>query len=186
MPHARTIQTIHIGQRSSIRSMNEQTDPRPGELGGHIMVRGSDEEYQKIQLDSGAVAATPTGVVAAGQLAYWKSKGPNYIVTNDFRVAIGGESASTNNKRNAVAGVFTAAMTAGYFGVIQVGGNYPTVVTDGGNDGKAGDYVIASATSAQADAMAAGTAPTNTTIGKGAGAEAASAWSVDLNVERVW
>ncbi len=186
MPHTRSTQTIHIGQRSSIRNMNEQTDPRPGELGGHVFVRGSDEEYQKIVLDTGATSATPTGVVAQGQLAYWKSKGPNYIVTNDHRVAIGGESTSDNNKRNAVAGIFTTAVTAGYFGVIQVGGNYSTVLTNGDNNGKAGDYVIPSTTSSQADMVAAGTAPTNTSIGKCSGAEAASRVAVDLNCERVF
>lgn len=72
----------------------------------------NDKAYQKVYLDSGATSASPSGVVAATQLAYWKDRG-NYIVTNDSRFALLNNTALSF--RNNVAGVFRAAVPAGSF-----------------------------------------------------------------------
>lgn len=81
----------------------------------------NDKAYQKVYLDSGATSATPSGVVAASQLAYWKDRA-NYIVTNDSRFALFGGTA--NSFRNNVAGLFRAAVPAGSFcWVLQRGRN---------------------------------------------------------------
>lgn len=64
---------------------------------------------QSVVLDSGATAATPQGVVAQGQVAFWKSR-LKYIVTNNVAQA---ESAPGATVDNDVAGVFGTAVTAG-------------------------------------------------------------------------
>ena len=78
--------------------------------------RGEYFEYQRrtyvrVQHDSGATSATPTGVVAANQLAFWKDK-TRWVVTNDSRFS---ELAGANNSfRNSVAGIYRSAVPAGY------------------------------------------------------------------------
>lgn len=81
----------------------------------------NDKAYQRVYLDSGATSATPSGIVAATQLAYWKDR-TNYIVTNDSRFALFANTALSF--RNNVAGVFRAAVPAGSFcWVLQRGRN---------------------------------------------------------------
>ena len=41
----------------------------PAELGAQFYNSGN--KYQRVQVDSGATSATPTGAVLATQLAYW-------------------------------------------------------------------------------------------------------------------
>jgi hypothetical protein len=71
----------------------------------------NDKTYQKVRLDSGATAATATGVVAANQLAFWKDRS-QYLVTNDSTQAL--FAGAANSFRNNVAGVFRSAVAAGY------------------------------------------------------------------------
>ncbi len=80
----------------------------PGELGYAFSDQNSGGEYLRVQLDSGATAATPVGAVAAGQLAFWKDKSAA-IVTNDKRFCDVGPSGAVNR----VAGIFQLAVTAG-------------------------------------------------------------------------
>lgn len=184
MPASRGSQTVHIGQGRNIETLNVSELPRPGELGQAVYLP-NNKAYQIVQLDSGATASTPTGVVAAGDLAFWMAKGSGanpYRVTNDIRAALGAEDATQDNKRNEVAGVFTAAVTAGYYCVIQQRGNR-SVKSDGGADFTVGDMAIAANTTASdIDRMAAGTAPTHTVVGEVAAAESAGFTSIDLDL----
>lgn len=80
----------------------------PGDLGEAFEI--GDKTYELAFCDSGATSATPTGAVAANQLAFWKSK-VNRIVTNDRRFAFGNTVA--NGSGNFVAGIFRVAAGAG-------------------------------------------------------------------------
>lgn len=181
MPAGRGSQTIAYGQVQAVESMNAASMPHGGEL-GQALGTTNGKYYQLIQLDSGATASTATGVVAAGDLAYWKDRA-SYIVTNDIAQAQAAESTSNNSKRNVVAGVFTAAVTAGYFGVIQQQGYRATVKSDGGGDFVSGDYCVAgNNTTSAIDRTAAGTAPPNTPVGIVAGSESNGFTPVWLNL----
>jgi hypothetical protein len=90
----------------------------PGDLGEPF--GWNDKQYSVVVCDSGATSATPTGIVAANQLAFWKDKS-NKIVTNDRRFAV---VYGANASSNFVAGIFRAAIGAG---------NMCCVLTDGFN-----------------------------------------------------
>ena len=161
--------------------MNLSALPRGGEL-GQALGTVTGKYYQLIQLDSGATSATGTGLVVAGDLAFWKDK-TSYLVTNDIAQAQAAESSSQNSKRNMVAGVFTAALTPAYFGVIQQQGYNAAVKSDGGGDFVSGDYAIAANTTASdIDRTAAGTAPPNTPVGIVAAAESGGFTALWLNL----
>lgn len=175
----RTRQTIYIGTAKTIESMNDVDLGRPGELGAHVISPSDAKEYQIIKLDSGAVAAAGAGVVAAGQLAFWKNRA-SYLVTNDKVQAIGGPSLSTS--RDAVAGVFTTALTAGRHGAIQLKGRR-SVKTDGGGDFVLGDKIVPSINAAaDGDRNASGTAPPVTMVGRVAAVEASGFTACDLDL----
>ena len=181
MPASRGSQTIHIGPHSSIEQMNESALPRPGEL-GQAFVADTGKAYQLVRLDSGATASAPSGVVAAGDLAFWKDKSA-YLVTPDLGQAAASESSNQSSKRNMVAGVFTIAATAGNYCVIQQQGRHAAVKSDGGGDFVAGDLAIAKNTAASdIDRVAAGTAASHTCIGIVAAAESAGFTAVDLDL----
>lgn len=177
MSNSRWIVSPYIGPFANIEAVNESFSPstapygvgiRVGELGartGLTQTGVGTKEYQKVQLDSGATAATAIGVVAAGQLAYWKDKS-KYLVTNDIVQALGGQSANSAF-RNEVAGVFTNAVTAGNFTWVQQKGN-TTVLKSKSLTGVAGYWLVSDTTAgtAQADIVATGTAPTVQSIGK--------------------
>lgn len=181
MPNELNSQTVHIGSRTgNIEAMNESSLPRGGELGAVVKAQ-ENKGYQIVQCDSGATAAAPSGVVIAGDLAFWKDKA-NYLVTPDVAQAMGAEDATNDNKRNNVAGRFTAAVTAGNYCVIQQKGR-GSVRSDGGADFTAGDKAIAANTTASdIDRMAAGTAPTHTVVGTVAAAESGGFTAVDLDL----
>ncbi len=80
----------------------------PGELGCAFNDQTTGKAYLRVKLDSGATSATPIGIVAVGQLAYWKDRSAA-IVTNDQRFCDVGISGAINR----VAGVFPVAVTAG-------------------------------------------------------------------------
>lgn len=141
----------------------------------------NDREYQRVQLDSGAVAANTVGVVAANQLAYWKDK-DSYLVTNDKRVALGG-SLGTNAFNNFIAGVFRNATTAGNFTDILQKGDAVSMGTTGSI--AAGQIMIGdvTASTAVAASIAVGTAPTYQRLGVARGAAVANVTSVDVEID---
>ena len=149
-----------------------------GQLG--VMHDYNDRVYQRLQLDSGAVAATPTGVVAANQVAFWRDKDA-YIVTNDRRFAMN-LGAATGAYANFVAGIFRNAATAGrYIDVLKKGDNI--ACADGGNTFAAGETVIAEADSAAAvDRIAVGTATTFLCLGVARGAASGGNVNVDIDI----
>lgn len=173
--------TVNIGASANLESVNLSALPRPGELGNRVYGT-SNKEYQVVQIDSGATVATPTGIIARGQLLYWKDKS-NYIVTNDSRVAIGGQGANSQF-RSEGAGIAMYANTAGYYTLIQNRGNMSAVVTKASTY-IVGDAAVADTTSGQVDAVTAGTALTIPSYGAAAAVRSGSTVSVDLNFPQV-
>jgi len=153
---------------------------RPGELGKAY--DWNDRTYQRVKLDSGATALNTVGVVAANQLAFWKDRS-NYIVTNDKRFGLRGGVA--NSFGNNVAGVFRAAVTAGYYCDILIRGRNIAVAAVAGTD--AGELVIAdvTASTASADSVAVGTACTYTCLGVVRTSVADSVAYVDFDIPNV-
>lgn len=152
---------------------------QPGSLGIVFEAGNPLRSYQRVQLDSGATSATPTGAVAANQLLYWKDKS-TYLVTNDSRFAMGGASASAF--RNYGAGVARVAGTAGnYIDICIKGQNI--ACKDGGNTFAAGEQVFAeNDTSAAAfDRIGIGTAVTAVPLGIARGAAANGNVNVDID-----
>lgn len=182
MPYGRNDQTVYGGTQG-LKGLNVTVLYKPGELGKHVVDNGGIER-QIVQLDSGATAATGAGVVAANQLAFWKDKA-NYIVTNDKAQAIGGPTG--NGARNAVAGIFSAAVTAGNYGTIAIRGAGVSVATDGGGV-NVGDQVVAKGTgtnTAVGVAVAQGTQITVVGVGIATVAEAASVTVCTLDLPEV-
>jgi len=179
MANIRVIQSPYIGPFSNIEAVVESSSGsgvgiHVGELGGRVELTQTGvgtKEYQKVQLDSGAVAATPAGAPTTNQLLYWKNK-QTYTVTNDSRVAVGGQT--THGWRNEVAGVLvspqaalTAAIgTAPYIWVQQKGNCAAVKIVSGSPN--PGDQLISdtSATAAQGLVVAANTAPLTQSLGK--------------------
>lgn len=191
MPNERVTNNPYIGQFLNIEQVDEsQASPgviglHPGDLGQRAIlteVGTGTKEYQKVQLDSGATSATPAGALVAGTLTYWKDKS-KYLVTNDSRMAIGGQT--THGWRNEVAGVITrVAPTAGNQTWVQQKGNYPTLKIASGAPNQ-GDQVVSdtSATAAQGLLVAANTAPLVQSLGKAAATSGAVvSLSVDLDI----
>jgi len=79
----------------------------PGEIGCAFNDQIGGGSYLRVKLDSGATASTGVGVVAAGQLAFWKDQAAG-IVTNDKNQCDVGPSGAINR----VAGIFQLAVTA--------------------------------------------------------------------------
>ena len=79
----------------------------PGEIGCAFNDQNTGNTYLRALLDSGATSANTVGVVAAGQLAFWKNQAQS-IVTNDKNQCDVGPSGAINR----VAGVFQTAVTA--------------------------------------------------------------------------
>lgn len=163
----------------------------PGEL-GQTFISNQNRGYQLVQVDSGATAATPTGVIAAGQLAYWKDRSV-YLVTNDSRMAIGGQT--SQGFANEVAGIFRNAVTARdtvngigtVCAILQQGNGVnvatPTTLTSA----NFGDAVVANTSTPRANATnsAAGTAAPNRQLGTWVGASASSLAAADINIVTV-
>lgn len=142
---------------------NDATLYAPGELGAcfDYPAKGGPT-YQRVQLDSGATSATPTGVVVVNSLLYWKSR-INKIVTNDSRFAIGGQTA--NAWRNQVAGIARVAGTAGYYIDILKTGNAINVLSDGTGGVGQTAIAISTTTNPAVTPVAVGTASTYQAIG---------------------
>ena len=154
---------------------------QPGDLGLAFEAGNPSRSYQRVQLDSGATAATPAGVVVAGDLMYWKDKSV-YLVTNDSRFAMNGASAA-GAFRNYAAGVIRLAATAGNIvDIVQRGQSVPCA--DGGNTFTAGETVFAENTTTDSalDRTAVGTYPGVTVLGIARGAAANGLVNVDLDI----
>lgn len=174
MPNSRTTQTVYL-TTGNPDTLNDASLYREGELGAAFDY--VDRSYQIVRCDSGATAGA-SGAVAANQVAFWKDKDA-YLVTNDSRMAIGGQVA--NAFRNEVAGIFRAAITAGnYCCVLQRGDNYP-VKSDG--NGGIGQTAIANSGVAQDIVpIAVGTAPTYQVLGIMRTTPAGGNVNVDLQI----
>ena len=162
MPSGRINQTFYLGPFSGPDTFNASTLFKPGELGSQFQVSG--KAYQVVQLDSGATAASTSGVTAAGQLAFWKDR-VNYIVTNDKTQAIGGPTAS--NARNAYAGVFQLAATAGNYVMVQQRGQSAAALVTNSGTAAIGDMLVPDVGTAPGVLVVAqGTAPGTNVVGR--------------------
>lgn len=152
---------------------------QPGGLGLKHETINPARTYQRVQLDSGVTAATPTGVSAANQLAFWKDRSV-YLVTNDRRFAEYGSA--TQAYQNCVAGVIRLAATAGnYIDILKRGRAIPLL--DGGNSFAAGEMITAENDSAAAaDRVAVGSAPGFQVLGYARGAASGGTVNVDLDI----
>ena len=158
--------------------MNASSLYKPGELGARAAVNNT--EWQLVQLDSGATAATGVGVVAAGQAAYWKDKS-TYLVTNNFLQAVG----TTTGARNEVAGVFQTAVTAGNYCFVQQKGRSVNAIKLASSSPNIGDWIVADNTgsTAQFAIVAIATAPTVRSYGLAAAAgSSVTTIAADLDV----
>ena len=189
--------TYYLGTASgpdNFANVNETPQYKPGELGSIVPDVANSRRWQKVVCDSGATAATATGVVAAGQLAFWKDKS-QYIVTNDSTQANavnapaggwGNAGNATLDARNFVAGIFTNAVTAGNATLIlqrtdqKAGYN---VLAAAGGTYNAGNMLVANTgTAADGTTVNAGTAPTCVVIGVVLGARSGGKAPIWVNL----
>lgn len=162
----------------SANSINVPTLYAPGELGQAWNDQNTGRSHALVQLDSGATSATPTGAVAANQLAFWKDKQAK-IVTNDKRFA--GDAGVTNGAVNNIAGIFTVAATAGYYTAICIAGL--SVPVAGDNSGSVGFQAVADTTASTARVVSlatATTAPTAQVVGRISGTPTGGVTPVDV------
>lgn len=146
----------------------------PGEMGKVFVDQNTGNAYIRVFLDSGATSATTVGVVAAGQLAFWKDRTKN-LVTNDANFNDTGTPASCVNR---VVGVFQTAVTAApgtnnslgvpiqyYCDLLVQGRNQPILATQGAVVAQ-GAAVIADSTTARSKTVTnVTTAPTQQVLG---------------------
>lgn len=171
------IQNPYMPQGTALKT-NSATLYAPGELGCAFYEQMSGYSFARMLLDSGATASTPTGAVAAGQLAFWKDR-VNNIITNDKRLCDVGPTGAVNR----VAGIFGLAVTAGNYCDIIIQGKGVSVASD--SSGAAGDNALADTTAATARAIGAAT-PTTAAVSQIIGvitvAPANSLVTVDVNL----
>lgn len=102
--------------------------PTPAYASGEIGCAFNDQTtggaYLRARLDSGATSATAIGIVAAGQLAFWKDQSAA-LVTNDKNQCDVGPSGAINR----VAGIFQLAVSTAP-GINDSTGNPVTYYTD--------------------------------------------------------
>lgn len=194
MPANYPIESVYL-RTGQFGGENNATLYKPAELGMRV-ADTQGHEWQSVQLDSGATSATGIGAVAAGQLAYWKAgpagPGAGYIVTNDWRFALGGQSTNTGF-RNFVAGAFQPIT-----GTTYTAGNYIWVQTKGATSTNlallssatpgVGDVLVSdnTASTAQVNSVNAGTAPTCMEVGIATGAKVSNTVPADLNIPYIW
>lgn len=188
MPNSNRQQTIWLptGNPDTTNITIADWDSVAGQRGQLGMVHENDSNtYQRVKLDSGATSATPTGVVAANQLAFWRYQGDStvqpYTVTNDRRFAMNLTEA-TGAYANFVAGIFRMAVTAGrYCDILVKGPNIP--VADGGNTFAAGELIFAELDSAAAvNRVAVGTYPSYLALGRARGAASGGNVNCDIDI----
>ena len=178
MPRNIRHQIAYLGKDGTFAAFNEVTLYYPGALGQRNT--GEAKDYQLVKLDSGATASAATGVVATGDLGFWKDKA-SYLVTNDIAQALGAVDAENDNKRNFVAGVFLSAITAGNHCWIQQGGR-ASVLAASGTYNVGNIAIAANSTVSDVAPLAAGTAPTHVVVGLVAGSRSGGKANVDLTL----
>lgn len=178
MPNERNVETLFVGRDiQGIENFSVTSLYKGGELGSRIALNKA--AYQLVRLDSGATSSTNAGVVALGDLAFWKDR-DTYLVTNDKNQAIGGPTVA--DARNSVCGIFTKAVPAGDHCFIKQRGTQ-SVRTDGGGDFAVASYVVASTNNVpDGDVTAIGTSPPTTLVGRVAAAESAGFTSTELDL----
>lgn len=179
MPNINRMGTVYV-PTGNPDTVNDSSLYRAGELG--VAYDYNDRTYQIVQIDSGATAAANLAL-AATQILYWKDRS-KYLVTNDKAQAIGGQVASTNSWRNEVAGILRNAATAGYYVHMLIKGRGISVKCTTSTFA-VGDWVVSHTTSAQADQVSPGTAPTVQPIGKAAAARVSTTVSVDVDLVNI-
>ena len=179
MPNNIRHQIAYLGKDGTFADYNETSLYYAGALGQRNT--DSNKDYQLVRLDSGATASAATGVVAAGDLAFWKDKAP-YLVTNDIAQALGAVDGTNDNKRNFVAGVFLSAITAGNHCWIQQGGRVSALAASGGTYNVGNLAIAADSTVSDVTTVTAGTAASHTQVGLVAGARSGGKANVDLSL----
>jgi hypothetical protein len=183
-PDTTNISAADFGTSLTAVSMGGQ----PGSLGIRFEASPPDRAYQRVQLDSAAVAGSLSGVVAANQIAYWKDKS-KYLVTNDAAQAgaagMQGQAMLNSGFRNFIAGVFRSAVTAGNYCDILQRGRSISVKTTGTVTG--GETIVGdtSTTAAQGVAINPGTAITCKVLGVAAGPAVSNVTPVDVDIPEV-
>lgn len=188
MPNSNRQQTIWLPQGTPDETNISNADwtsvaGQSGQLG--VVHEYNERTYQRVRLDSGATSATPTGAVAANQLAFWRYQGDStvqpYTVTNDRRFAMNLGTA-TNAYANFVAGIFRMAVTAGNFCDILVKGSN-IACADGGNTFAAGETIFAELDSAAAvNRTAVATMPSYLTLGRARGSASGGNVNCDIDI----
>lgn len=203
MANTRTDQTVYLGPFSNIENFHQNIVGsatmgigslfHPGEAGIRAVLSElgpGNKEYQLCQIDSGAVAATPTGAIAQGQLMYWKNRSL-FQVTNDVRFSDMFNGTARNGVQ-AVAGVLVTPTTAGNaiagdWVYLQTKGRCNVILSAQASPGL-GDFAIPnnSSTVPQISNSAVGTAPGDTLVGRYASATVTnSVAQVDLQLPEI-
>lgn len=164
MPNSVFMDTLYVGAQK-LPAMNVSALYQAGQLGMRCTL--GSQVWQVVKCDSGPAS------VAAGDVAFWKDRA-NYIVTNKLADAPQG--------RNGACGMFTAAVTPGYFCAVQIGGRgYNTIKTAGApNQGMT--VVANSGSSSDVIGIPAGTAPTYVPLGVFTGEPGTGYTSIELSV----
>lgn len=177
MPNANRLTSPFIG--SGNPDTYVETIPyAAGEIGN--VYDWNDRTYQKVMCDSGATSATPTGAVAANQVAFWKDRA-NYIVTNDSRMALLNNVA--DSFRNNVAGVFRSAVPAGATCFVLQRGRNIAVKASAGTAGQT--MTANTGTSADASGTAIGTASPYQSLGVATGTATGGNVTVNFDMPNI-
>lgn len=167
--------TYYVGPQA-FDTMNENPQYKPGELGTVCVDVATGRRGQKVVVDSGCVAVVQgIGIVAAGQVAYWKDKSFSMVTNDPFQANAvnapaggwGNAGNPTLDGRNFVAGIFQNAVAATNATIILQRTDRATgfgVLCATANP-NAGDLLVATAGAATATAVASGAAITQKTIG---------------------
>lgn len=192
MPNTNRLLTLFLGSNASPDTVNIApptaltgggTPPgsyfpyAAGELGGSFDL--NNRTYSLVQNDSGATSATPTGAVAANQVAFWKDKAAG-IVTNDKRFALNGTI--SNAAGNAIAGIYRVAATAGAIVCILSRGQSIAVASDSNGGGGQMAVVDITASTARVTNVAVGTAPGYQVVGIMRSTPAGGNVNVDVDI----
>ena len=146
----------------------------PGDLGEPFEL--GDRVYEVVLNDSGATSATPTGAVAANQLAFWKDKTAR-LVTNDRRFAI----VSGNQSANFVAGIYRVAAGAGNLICVLTKGY--SIPVKSGVATVPGEILVADVAANGPQALGMGALTAATSVSVGVSRAAASGGNVTSDVD---